>query len=379
MSIVETMFSLIHNELTGEALPKNIEYDVEKLIALSKRHDLAHLIADALINNGIVDSTYSGFASVQKGKLMAIYRETQRTYTYNVITTAFSDAKIKYVPLKGILIRDLYPEPWMRSSCDIDILVQENDLDKATEALIQKGFTTDNKRNYHDIHFYLDNVHLELHHNICENNEQLDRLLSKVWEYAEPVSDVEYRESKEFFAFHHIAHMAYHFLAGGCGIRPFIDLWLMRKKGFYSDNGLIALLNECELKPFYDSVCDLVDVWFSDKQHNELTKAMSDYVISGGVYGTEKNSNTIGVAKNKESKTKYLFTLAFLPYESMCVLYPSLRKHKILLPFCYIHRFFSKLFGKDKKRVKDRVQNIKQSNSDDVKRKAELLKKLNLK
>ena len=43
MSIVETMFSLIRNELTGEALSKNIEYDVEKLIALSKRHDLAHL------------------------------------------------------------------------------------------------------------------------------------------------------------------------------------------------------------------------------------------------------------------------------------------------------------------------------------------------
>ncbi|MBO4572324.1 MAG: nucleotidyltransferase family protein [Clostridia bacterium] len=379
MTLAETMFCLIRNEITGEALPDNIEYDLEKLIGLSKSHDLAHLIADALIRNAVIDTTYSDYKNIKQEKLRAIYREVQRTYTYEKIINAFSSDKIEFVPLKGILIRDLYPEPWMRSSCDIDILVHENDIERAKNSLINEGFTTDNRINYHDIHFYLDNVHLELHHNICENNEQLDRLLSKVWDNIEPVSGVEYRENKEFFAFHHVAHMAYHFLAGGCGIRPFIDLWLMRQKQFYDDNGLIALLNECELVPFYDAVCDLIDVWFGNKEHTELTQAMNDYVISGGVYGNKKNSETIGIAQNNESKAKYLFTLAFLPYENMCVLYPSLRKHKILLPFCYIHRIFYKLFGKDKKRVRNRIQNIKQRDADDVKGKAGLLKELNLK
>ena len=54
MGVIDTMFCLIRNEIAGEALPENIEYDVDRLIALSKRHDLAHLISDALIRNGIV-------------------------------------------------------------------------------------------------------------------------------------------------------------------------------------------------------------------------------------------------------------------------------------------------------------------------------------
>ena len=31
----------------------------------------------------------------------------------------------------------------------------------------------------------------------------------------------------EMFYFYHIAHMAKHFEEGGCGIRPFIDLWTL--------------------------------------------------------------------------------------------------------------------------------------------------------
>lgn len=378
MNVVDTMFCLIRNEITGEALPKNIEYDVDRLLALSKRHDLAHLLSDALIRNGIVTEKSSDYKNVKKHKMIAIYRETKRTYTYEKIVNGFSADIIKFVPLKGMVISNLYPEPWMRSSCDIDILVHKNDIKRATNSLIKKGFTTDNKINYHDIHFYLDNVHLELHHSICENNDQLDRLLSKVWEHVEHGKGVEFRETKDFFAFHHVAHMAYHFIAGGCGIRPFIDLWLMRRKRYYDDNGLIALLNECDLKPFYDAVCALTDVWFGEKEHTELTKIMSDYIISGGVYGNEDNSNTVEIAKNNGSKIKYVFNLAFLPYENMCVLYPSLRKHKILLPFCYIHRIFSKLFGKERKRIKGRIRDINSSPENKVEEVASLIKDLGL-
>ena len=377
MNVVETMFCLIRNEITGEALPENIEYDVDRLIALSKRHDLAHLVSDALIRNAVIDNTYSDYKNVKKEKLNAIYRETQRTYTYEKIVNAFSADKIEFVPLKGILIRHLYPEPWMRSSCDIDILIHENDIERATNSLVKEGFTTDNKINYHDIHFYLDNVHLELHHNICENNEQLDRLLSKVWDNIKPVNGVEFREAKEFFVFHHIAHMAYHFLFGGCGIRPFIDLWLMRLKCFYNDNEVITLLNKCELKQFYDSVCDLTAVWFGDKEHTELTKKMSD-IILGGVYGNEDNRNTVGFAMNNGSRIKYLFKIAFLPYEGMCFLYPSLRKYKIFLPFCYIHRIFSKLFGKDRKKVQGRIKDIKSSSKSYINEASDLIKELGL-
>ena len=151
----------------------------------------------------------------------------------------------------------------------------------------------------------------------------------------------------------------------------------MRKSGFYDDNGLIALLDQCNLTVFYRAACDLSDVWFDNKEHSEVTKKMEDYVLKGGVYGSEDNSIKMGVAKN-EDKKRYLFKLAFLPYAQMCFIYPSLKKHKILLPFCYVHRFFSKLFGKERKRVKEKIRNVMKVSDETKKETEDLLSKLGL-
>ncbi|MBO4954226.1 MAG: nucleotidyltransferase family protein, partial [Clostridia bacterium] len=36
---------------------------------------------------------------------------------------------IDFMPLKGAVIRQYYPEPWMRTSCDIDIHVKKDRLE----------------------------------------------------------------------------------------------------------------------------------------------------------------------------------------------------------------------------------------------------------
>ena len=53
----------------------------------------------------------------------------------------------------------------MRISCDIDILVHENDLERATNHLINNlGYSYDGK-GAHDVSLFLDKrVHLELHY-----------------------------------------------------------------------------------------------------------------------------------------------------------------------------------------------------------------------
>lgn len=44
-------------------------------------------------------------------------------------------ANIPFILLKGSVIRKYYPESWMRTSCDIDILVNELDLNSAIRLL----------------------------------------------------------------------------------------------------------------------------------------------------------------------------------------------------------------------------------------------------
>jgi hypothetical protein len=49
-------------------------------------------------------------------------------HEFERICLVLEKAKIPHIPLKGSVLRKLYKEPWLRTSCDIDILVQEETL-----------------------------------------------------------------------------------------------------------------------------------------------------------------------------------------------------------------------------------------------------------
>ena len=375
----QVLFHLLRYEICGVALPEEeFSFDPVALYRLAKHHDMAHLAADALSKNHLLPEDEKVCAAFENAHMMAIYREIQLTTVTKRIQEAFQRGRIPFVPLKGAVIRSLYPEPWMRTSCDIDILIHEDDLEKASQELTDVGFTTDGVRNYHDQSFFYGGVHLELHFNIQENMEQIDGLLSDVWKHVEQRDGMEYRETPAFFLFHHIAHMSYHFVAGGCGIKPFLDLWILRKNGYCVDEKILPLLRKCDLISFYLAVNDLTDVWLEGKEHTDLTRQMEAYILSGGVYGNSENSNAAGAVR-KKGKFRYLWSVAFPPLRTMRILYPSLRKHKILLPFCYIHRFFSKLFGKNRKRVRSRWKATMNQDPNKIRSTEELLQAVGLK
>ena len=354
MTTEQVLFHLLRYEICGTSLSEgDFSFDPVALYRLSKHHDVAHLVADALSKLSLMPEDEQIRSAFEKAQMMAIYREIQLTTATQRIREALCRAQIPFVPLKGAIIRSFYPESWMRTSCDIDILIHEDDLDKAEMGLTEIGFTTNGKRDYHDVSFYDGDVHLELHFNIQEDMEQIDGLLSNVWNHTELFDDMEYRETPDFYLFHHIAHMCYHFVAGGCGIKPFLDLWILRKNEYFTQKNVIPLLQKSGLIPFYSAVNDLMDVWMEGKEYTKLTRQIETYVLSGGVYGNSENGNAAGAAR-KKGRFRYLWSVAFPPYRTMRLIYPSLRKLRFLLPLCYIHRFFSKLFGQDRKRVRMR-------------------------
>lgn len=379
MTSEQVLFHLLRYEICGTPLPEgDFSFDSIALYRLAMHHDMAHLAADALSKNHLLPEDEKVRAAFEREHMMAIYREIQLTTTTQRIQEVFRQGQIPFVPLKGAVIRPLYHEPWMRTSCDIDMLIHEKDIEKATQALITAGFTTDGVRNYHDMSFFYGEVHLELHFNIQENMEQIDGLLADVWKHTKQLDDMEYRESPEFYLFHHIAHMSYHFVSGGCGIKPFLDLWILRKNGYCIEEKIIPLLRKCGLITFYLAVNHLTDVWLEGKEHTDLTRRMESYIISGGVYGNSENSNAAGAVR-KKGKFRYLWSIAFPPYRTMRVLYPSLRKYKIFLPFCYIHRFFFKLFGHDRKRVRSRWKAAMNQDPNKIRSMEELLQAVGLK
>lgn len=377
---VDFLLALIKSEVTGDrnGISKISDSDIENLIELALKHDLTAIVANALIENNIVDKESSLRKKMERILVYSSYRYLRNKSLCEKTENILYENNIDYVLLKGSVIRDMYPEPWMRSSCDTDILIHEKDIEKAIVKLVENGFKTENRKNYHDVALYYNNALLELHFSICENMSNIDKLLKRVWDYVKKVNRNKYLETNDFFVFHHIAHMMYHFVSGGCGIRPFIDLWILRRNNFYNESEVEKQCDYCGILKFYKSILEVVDVWFGGAVHNEKTLRIQNYIVYGGVYGSLDNVNAVGVVKNR-SKIGYLFKLVFLPYTNMRVLYPNLNKYPFLLPFYYIKRIFIKIFGADKNRAKSKFSNIKNQNSEFVDEVARLMVDIGLK
>ena len=192
---------------------------------------------------------------------------------------------------------------------------------------------------------------------ILENIEKLDRVLCRVFDFAAPTNEgaFTYALTNEFLLFHLAAHASYHFVKGGSGIKPVIDLYLLDKKIEYNRDVLLSLLREAEIEKFFISCERLSAVWFECEEHDELTKSMESFILEGGVYGTEE-SLAASIQAKQGGKFKTIFRLIFLPYKSLKVLYPALEKRRILMPIYQIRRWFRIIF---KGRLGKAVKTIK--------------------
>ena len=350
MTNSEIMLALIRSELSGDIETARdlslSEEDMLKLYRLSKSQDVAHIIYSALYKRDLLtDSETSG--KFKKAGMLALYRLEKMKYALREIEELFSRERIEYIPLKGAYLRSLYPEERMRTSCDIDILVRENDLEGAAKALTGKlGYKLDGKVNYHDVSLYSPGgVHLELHFSIKENLENIDALLSRAWDYSRSadISSAKRELAPEYFVFYHIAHMSYHFIHGGCGVKPFMDLAVIQGKMKYDDAAVRDYCDGCGILKFYDNMLRVADVWFGDGAPSELSRRIEEFVLRGGAYGSIENKVALAQGR-RGGRIKYAFSRIFISYDSLKNYYPIIKKHRWLYPFMQIRRWFRIVF-----------------------------------
>ena len=265
----------------------------------------------------------------------------------------------------------------MRTSCDVDILVHKEDFDRAALTLENAGFTQVSDVRYHDVSLLYGNTNLELHFSVCEDMSGADAYLEKIWDNVEAAGGRMYLETKDFFAFHPVAHMAHHFVCGGCGIRTFLDLWLLMRNNAFDPKVVRSTCEKAKIGGFYDAAEKLTRVWFEDGEHDSLTLKMENYLLSGGAYGSRLTGTVAGTVKHG-GKFRYIVSMAFPSYKGMKILYPVLEKAPVLLPFCYVARACEKAFYKKGADARRRIRDISGQDAGFIKETASLLDELGL-
>ena len=381
---IQILFALLRSAISGTELTEEERsiYSPEQLRSLLKiasRHDIEHLLALQLKKNQFISQKD---ASIEKSIFTAVYRYERLRQEYENLCNALEKAEIPFLPLKGAVIRKYYPEAWMRTSCDIDILVREEDGEKARTILVNEHGYTDHGKGSHDFSLFSPgNTHVELHYDLVEGSfaNEAAKVLKNVWSTATVREGTAfwYEMPDEMFYFYHIAHMAKHFENGGCGIRPLIDLWILDHIQEADKEKRDGLLREGNLLKFADAVRKLSRIWFENEEYDPISKQMENYILNGGVYGNNKNRIMVQQQK-KGGKIGYALSKIWIPYDVIKFHYPILQKHKWLMPIMEIRRWCKLVFCGHLKRTTRELKYNSNISTDKVKEMQALLRGIGL-
>ena len=380
--IKTVFFALLKFSITGEILPDNIKknFDVtilKPLFVLSKKHDVIHLIADALEKNDLFFNEDDIRKRFLRERDMAVYRYEQINYEYQEVCEVLEEEKISFLPLKGSIMRSYYPEPWMRTSCDVDILIQERDLKRISDVLSSRLSFTVAEVGKNDANFYAPSgVHFEFRYRLSGLTEQAQEVVSRIWLFAKTRGGVQLFLSDEMFYFYHIEHMAEHFSSSGCGVRFFLDVWILNNNLKIDRKILDEHLKDAGIDRFEKAVQDVVRYWFEDGEKTDIVDKVECYVLRAGLYGLMEN-RVVSHQRRKGGKTRYLLSRIFIPYDQMKYKYPKLQKWSILYPFYIVKRCFL-LFNKDKRKLALREVDQTINATQDQEHISKLLKDLDL-
>lgn len=356
------LFRLLRSAVLNEPFSRDElsvdEMQMEALVKLAKKHDLLHLVAYELEKDPTGFSIHQELKEqLAQSKFSAIFRYNRQARALYRISALFEQAQIDFIPLKGSVLREYYPQPWMRTSSDIDLLVHPEDMERAIKLLESEGYQYF-ARTDHDRSYVKENVHIELHFATIVSGPS-GEVLQEIWKWAEKKDGWRYQHilKPEMFVFYHVAHMAKHFLVGGCGIRSFLDLKIIEDQMPYDHDKVSKLLADSHLETFMESSAQLADYWFGNQTATAKLQLAEEYILKGGTYGNIDNGFSIKMAKWRNKGRFFLFRF-FLPFNEMKLEYPALERVPVLLPLFWAHRWLLKLFNAKKRREAMQKMNV---------------------
>lgn len=321
--------------------------------------------------HGVLNTVYPVLSKAAKARVGSYYaafinQQTLQDYYAEIILEKLEENGVKYMPLKGYLLKKLYPSPLMRSSCDVDIFYDKADTVKVNKILAEIGFEHKSDGANHLFH-QLGSVTVEMHHDLTEHDPERERYYDGIWDRLIKTSDYGYRFSDEDFYIYLVQHMFKHFVSGGFGVRSVLDVYIFNAAKTADGCYIAAELEKLGLKDFTAAIEKLAACWFGGGESDSLTEKLADYIMGSGTYGNVKNHTLSGLNETENGKTaggklKFFFKRAFPPFSVMKKLYPSLKKCPLHLPIMYLHRIFKAIFFKSAK-IKSEIKSITQANT----------------
>lgn len=344
---------LLKSAVTGEALPLPEDFSLEAADPVIRRQSLLPLAYQGAYNCGISPGTEL-MQQYQKQYFKILMHSQKQMRAVQQLYRVFEENGIDYMPLKGCNMKQMYPQPEMRMMGDADILIRIAQYSRIKSVMEQLGFEK-GEENLYEFHWHRSDLHLELHKSLfSEDEKDLYDYYGDGWEQGVVQDAFYYRLRCEDEYVHLFAHMAKHYRKGGIGSRQILDLYVYRRVHPQMDETYIEqIIAGIGMLAFYRNTKKLLAVWFENGAPDETTECMTQYILSGGNWGTNKHFNIAAqVKRDAESEEIHFSQLRILWYaifptmEEMRFRHPALMKRPVLYPVFWLRRAWRLVFGR---------------------------------
>lgn len=374
--IVKMLNAAIHKETVDIDSDKKIDWN--ELLEEGDAHKVTPLLYSSINKN--ISSEIINKETLSKLKKQVFTSSLgQASHIKNVakILVEFNKLNIPVIVLKGLVVRYLYPIPDLRTMCDADVLVHEEDLDKVTELMISLGYVKSKDEDEHGAHivFYNGKTVLEVHWTLINDNffsGNKSFFEENLWKEAMEVEVGGVKTlslSLEDLAVHLCVHMAVHLAYSGFGIRQLLDLVLLvEKKGdIINWKSFLYKAKICGIYKFSIAIFSICNKLFDmeipavikreEKIDDKYIDLLIEDIFESGVHGKKDKDMVFaaefafdqgkGVADGTFSIFKKFMKLLFPPISDMSDKYSYAKKFIILAPIAWIHHLIVGIFNKE--------------------------------
>ena len=347
-------FSILKSSLTDKKAVVNSKFDWENALETAKSHGVQVLLYYGIKkSNLIVPPEIMGF--LEKVVYVLVRKSATQDYEAKKIYADFNENKIKYMPLKGDVIKKLYPNIEMRYMGDVDVFIDTEQYSMIKNIVKKNGYDEICESDHEYIWAKNECLTLEMHKRLVPSyNKDFYSYYYDGWSRAINVSGTEYVLSDEDLYIYIFTHLAKHYRDGGIGIKHFVDIYVFLNSKLNLDMDYITNeLKKMNLDIFHQNVLNTIDVWFNDKAEDDMSDFISNKVFSSGAYGTKYNKLMADALKNAKKlkstkKVRWICAINYIfpSYSNMCKRNDMLKYFPFLLPFAWVVRWINILLFK---------------------------------
>lgn len=351
----EYLLHLLGAYLRQEKPRLDPEADWQKMTELANVHNLAGTL-------GYMDMCWQLCPEPQlRGQLRRACLNTiaffaNRAALAEEFSKTLSERGIDHIIMKGMVLRNFFPVPELRTFGDVDLVIRQEDRARCHCLMLELGFQV--KTDWEPVYTYTRGPEVyEIHTEIMEvdvsDKADFRGYFRNLWDNALQMEVHRYEFTPEYHFVYLLTHIAKHVTGSGAGIRMYLDLAVfVQHYGSNLDwNCIDKMLKELALEGFADAALGLVKDCFGialPTHRNPLPEQVRadflEFTVAGGIFGRAAQNEGVHSLEQKSrgqgdvSRTGTLVKRLFPSAQSIQGRYTYLQEKPWLLPAAWVHR-----------------------------------------